>query len=423
MKQSKGLGEVPQKKSKAAARRRITIIATFLVLVLIAGMVVGAMLVLSPNIQTQTAIPASMTDFFETQGYVVLSDTQVTSQDHSNLYYTVPNGERVPGGSVVANAYATGQQAEARVALEGVNTQLAQLQEAQSTYLESGDVEALLKQRQTQVYSLLDAMDTGNYGSLQTPLSAVAFAANKLQIATGEATDFNARIESLTALKQQYEAASVAQADIVAPAGGYFVPSGKYDRVLKTYDELAALTPEALQAAMQQTPEYYSTDVVGHIVSDYKWYFFTNIPAAQANKFAVGSKLQLLFPDYTETTLPVTVEQVDVDEILGIAKVQMLCEHINATVLGLRLEKAQVVFSTQKGIRIDKKALRIKDGEYGVFVKVGNLVRYRKISILLEDENYVLISDTVQSGVNEVQLYDEVIVDNGGLELYDKRIL
>ncbi|MFV0412352.1 MAG: HlyD family efflux transporter periplasmic adaptor subunit [Oscillospiraceae bacterium] len=423
MKQSKEPGEMPQKKSKAASRRRITIIATFLVLVLISGMVVGAMLVLSPNIQTQTAIPASMTDFFETQGYVVLSDTQVTSQEHSNLYYTVPNGERVPAGSVVANAYASGQQAEARVALEGVNTQLAQLQEAQSTYLESGDVEALLKQRQTQVYSLLDAMDTGNYGSLQTPLSSVAFAANKLQIATGEATDFNTRIESLTALKQQYEAASVAEADIVAPAGGYFVPSGKYDRVLKTYDELAALTPEALQAAMQQTAEYYSTDVVGHIVSDYKWYFFTIIPAAQANKFAVGSKLQLLFPDYTETTLPVTVEQVDVDEILGIAKVQMLCEHINATVLGLRLEKAQVVFSTQKGIRIDKKALRIKDGEYGVFVKVGNLVRYRKISILLEDENYVLISDTVQSGVNEVQLYDEVIVDNGGLELYDKRIL
>ena len=63
------------------------------------------------------------------------------------------------------------------------------------------------------------------------------------------------------------------------------------------------------------------------------------------------------------------------------------------------------------------RALHIVDGERGVYVKYGNLQRFRKITILFEDENYLLVPADGQVGTdNEVRLYDEVIVEGPNLQ-------
>ena len=70
-----------------------------------------------------------------------------------------------------------------------------------------------------------------------------------------------------------------------------------------------------------------------------------------------------------------------------------------------------------RGIRIDKQALHIVDGERGVYVKYGNLQRFLRITTLYEDENYILIPDDGAIGTdNEVRLYDEIIVEGPNLQ-------
>lgn len=403
--------------------RRARLIAAFLVVVFVAGLAVAGFLTLAPNVQTQTAMPGSMTDSIEAQGYAVLSGVQIVSQEQGYLYYTVEAGQRVPPGTAIADVYASSSAVLARSSLERVNSQIEQLAAAQSSFVESGDVEGLISQRQTDVYGLLNAIDSGDYSNVEAPLAEVTQTSNKLQIATGEATDFSVQMAYLSAQKEQLETQTAPQGSITVPKGGYFVPSKKFDSLMVEYDAVAGMTPLQMQEEMQKPLQYYPENVVGHIVSDYKWTLFILIPHAEVSRFAVGAKLSVAFPDYSDTALPVKVQAITEDEASGIAKVELLCEYINPTVLTLRQEKAQIIFSVKSGIRIDKKALRIKDGEYGVFIKTGNTVRYRKIQILLENEHYVLIPDTVQAGVNEVALYDDVIVDNGGLELYDQRIL
>ncbi len=98
------------------------------------------------------------------------------------------------------------------------------------------------------------------------------------------------------------------------------------------------------------------------------------------------------------------------------------CRPTNAEVLTLGQETAQIDLHTYTGIRIDSKALHIVDGNNGVYVKVGNLQRFRKITILYQNEDYILVDTDGAVGTdNEVRLYDEVIVE--GTNLQDGKLM
>ena len=90
---------------------------------------------------------------------------------------------------------------------------------------------------------------------------------------------------------------------------------------------------------------------------------------------------------------------------------------MNADILSLGIETARIDLKTYEGIRLDKAALHIVEGNRGVYVKYGNLQRFLKITILYEDENYILIPADGQLGTdNEVRLYDEIIVQGKNLQ-------
>ena len=114
--------------------------------------------------------------------------------------------------------------------------------------------------------------------------------------------------------------------------------------------------------------------------------------------------------------------EVTTDEDNGVAKLVFECQTINAEILSFGQETAQIDIKTYEGIRISKEALHIVGGNRGVYVKYGNLQRFLKITILYEDENYILIpADGAIGTDNEVRLYDEVIVQ--GTNLQDGKLL
>lgn len=77
----------------------------------------------------------------------------------------------------------------------------------------------------------------------------------------------------------------------------------------------------------------------------------------------------------------------------------------------------QVDLKTYEGIRIDKAALHIVNGQRGVYVKYGNLQRFLKITTLYENDSYILVPEDGKLGsANEVRLYDEIIVQGTNLE-------
>ena len=110
------------------------------------------------------------------------------------------------------------------------------------------------------------------------------------------------------------------------------------------------------------------------------------------------------------------------DEDSGLAKVVLECEYVGTDVLELSQATAKVDFTSYEGIRIDARALHIVDGQKGVYVKYGNLARWRKITVLYQNEDYILVPKDGKIGTdNEVRMFDEIIVE--GNDLKDGKIL
>ncbi len=379
-------------------------------------------IVMAPRIRTQVAIGDVMTESVSAMGIVSL-DSQPLVGGSGALYYTVPPGQRVSAGAEVALVFPGRAGAQAQDRLVAVERELALLNEAAATTGDAGNVDGFLKQVDEGVFRYRAQLEQGDFAAMQDAKDAVALAENKVQAVTDPACDFSARIAALEAERAALEGQAVPSGALTATATGFFAPAARFDRQVPDIATLEALSPLELQGAIGAEPVYYDESVSGHITTDYVWRLFTVLPLAQAEKFAVGGKVEISFPEVAEGAVPAVVENVQPDEENNIVKITLVCENMNPSILGLRVERAQIVFQQQKGLRIDKSALRIIEGEKYVYVKFGNQVFLRHVDVLLDDGHYLLVPDKYEEGVNEVQMYDEVVVETGGTELYDQKIL
>ncbi len=403
-----------------------------LVMVPIVYLAVQVFIILAPRMRTEVVMLDTMTDSLPVKGQVVFSSVPVNGGG-GPLFYTVPTGQRVAPGAEVALVMESEAAVNAMDRLAAVDAELELLREAQRTAVDGGDMEVLLGQMQAGLYNLLGGMEAGEYAALSGARNEITLASNKMQISTGEAEGFQARVDYLIALRAECEAQAKALSAVAAPEGGYFAPSPKLDRIQMSYERAAEMTPPEMLEALQADPGTYGGEVVGHIITDYKWYFYTVVESRLAARFVEGDKsLSLSFPSAGDASVAMTVGKVQADDESGLALVELYSEYLSPDILTLRLEDANIVFGERKGIRIDKDALRLMDVDNGdgsvstyrgVYVQFGNMVYFRRIEILVEDEFYMLVPEDYAAGVNEVRLYDTVVVDPGGVELYDRKIL
>ena len=164
------------------------------------------------------------------------------------------------------------------------------------------------------------------------------------------------------------------------------------------------------------------TNRAGQIATGFSWRFYAVCDLDTAARFDGVTSVKISVPGKQNTPLAATVVEVTTDEDNGVAKLVFECQTINAEILSFGQETAQIDIKTYEGIRISKEALHIVGGNRGVYVKYGKLQRFLKITILYEDENYILIpADGAIGTDNEVRLYDEVIVQ--GTNLQDGKLL
>ena len=133
-----------------------------------------------------------------------------------------------------------------------------------------------------------------------------------------------------------------------------------------------------------------TTNRAGQIATGFSWKFYAVCDLDTAARFDGLSTVKISVPGKQNTPLSATVEEVTEDKDNGIAKIVLQCQTISAEVLGLGCETVQVDLKTYEGIRIDKAALHIVNGQRGVYVKYGNLQRFLKITTLYENDSYIL---------------------------------
>ena len=368
--------------------------------------------------KTETAIAYTMSDSVTLKGVAVFQAEDVPGGE--NLGYIVQDGERVSAGTVLAEQYTDDTQGAMREHLDRLERSISLLTKSENST--GNDLTVLVTQTRTALYNLLDQIDGASYDKIQEAAEDFLLAQNKLQISTGQAANFESVLANLQQERDDIAAQLNGLQTVEATTNGYFVSAEGTAPVVRDTAELDAMSPAELQN-MIDAGELSSNDgLAGHIITGFSWRYYAVCTPDVAERLQGLSRVTITVPGKADEQLAATVEEVTEDEETGLAKVVLECRKIDAQVLGLNYEEAEVSLNTYSGIRVDRKALHIVNGQRGVYVKYGDLQRFRRITILYEDENYILVpKDGELNSDNELRLYDEVIVE--GSNLQDGRLL
>ena len=361
-------------------------------------------LIFHRSYKTETAIRYTLAESLNLTGVVAFDAVDVPGS--GNLGYLVQDGERVTNGTVVAECYTDDTQGLQRERLDRLERSITLLTKSQNSA--GSELSVLTNQTKQALYNLLDKLDTAQYTGISDAQDSFLLAQNRLQISTGQTADFS---QSIAALQTEYDGIK-AQLDTLQT-----VPAIRTD-----CRALADADPATLQKMLADGFPAADTNRAGQIATGFSWKFYAVCDLDTAARFDGLSTVKISVPGKQNTPLSATVEEITEDKDNGIAKIVLQCQTISAEVLGLGCETVQVDLKTYEGIRIDKAALHIVNGQRGVYVKYGNLQRFLKITTLYENDSYILVPEDGKLGsANEVRLYDEIIVQ--GTDLEDGKLL
>lgn len=366
--------------------------------------------ILGRTYQTETAISASMEDTVPLSGIAMFDSVPVSGG--GSLGYLVEDGERVTEDTVLAEIYTDPAQSTQREELDRLDRIIDLLTKSENSV--GSDLALLTAQTRTALFNLLDQLDTASYTGMSDAIDEFLLAQNRLQISTGQSSGFAATLADLQTQRDAAAAALEGLQTITADRNGYFISTAAALPLDLSEDTLKSDTAAALSERLQQEIPTTGSDLAGRIVTGFSWRFYGVCDLDTATRFDGVTSVKIRVPGKQDEALDANVTEVAADETAGLAKITLECRTINADVLRLGREDAEIVLNTYEGIRVSKRAMHIVDGERGVYVKYGSLQRFRRIVVLFEDENYLLLDPEAED--NEVRLYDEIIVEGPNLQ-------
>lgn len=408
-----------EKQPNRTAAKRIFHVVGLLALALVSVYIIAQCFVIfRRSYKTETAIKYTLAESITLDGVVAFDSVDVAGS--GDLGYLVQDGERVTNGTIVAEVYTDDSQGLQRERLDRLERTITLLTKSQNST--GSDLSVLTNQTKQALYNLLDKINTAQYSGITDAENTFLLAQNRLQVSTGQTEGF---ADTIAALQVEYDSIK-AQLDalqtITATTNGYFSSTAASPAIAADRQALDDADPATLQKMLADGFPAAATDRAGQITTGFSWKFYAVCDLDTAARFDNISSVKISVPGKQNTPLSATVEEVVLDKDNGIAKIVLQCQTINAEVLSFGQETAQIDLKTYEGIRIDKEALHIVDGQRGVYVKYGNLQRFLKITTLYENDSYILIPENGKIGTdNEVRLYDEIIVQ--GTNLQDGKLL
>lgn len=389
------------------------------------------------GISTETAVRASVTDSLRVDGLIVRKETVLQNTTSGVISYEVNDGTKMAKNGTIASVYSNSEAAAAESRRLELESQLKQLQDLnKSAGTSAVNPDNVSKQIYQRLYSLKTNVNDFNLSDITTQRNGILNLMNQWQLATGKATTFSARIQSLKEEISSLETtASASTGTIRASSAGYFIKETDGYETVYDYDKVAQMTVEDLQAEREAQPA--GDNVIGKLCEQFDWYIACVVPADSVVKLGVGEDITISLPFASSADIPAEVVAVNQADIESDAALILRCTYMDATLAGIRNETVLLNIDTYDGIRISQNAVHFEtmtvevtgeDGSTttetrevrGVYVVDGSELRFVQIVPLYTSGNYIICDpepDPEELYTDKtIALYDTVAI---GGNLYD----
>lgn len=367
---------------------------------------------LSQGYKTETAYEFEIARYCNTEGLLIRTEEVIQKEAGGQVRYLLEEGEKFRSDTPIAQLFPSQEAAEEAARQEVLRKERDLLEAIQRSTDTSrtADVETLNKEIALSLRRLTKSAEEKDMEAVSQLYMTLVEKIGRQQLATGQSTGFGERIREL---QEQLTGNSGGQ-NLYSPQIGYFSRYVDGYEGVYTPDMLDQLDAASLGELLDRD---YRSDLesFGKSVTDFTWYYAALVPKENAEFFYEGARVTMTFNGSGEQTVPGKVIQVKTGEN-GATMAVIQSTSVTADTVSHRTAGVRVDFSSYKGLRIPRKALRILDGQKGVYVKSGYSVRFKTVDILYTGSDYYLCR-TQYSSSSQLSFLDEVIVE--GTDLYD----
>ena len=400
-------------------KKKKNVFPILMVFALLIYFVVQWYLINRNKIETVKANEGFINDSILTTGIVCREETIIENVQDGYFYYNVENGQRVSSGMLIGQVYASQSDIDNIYESQKLEKQIENFAEAEN-FMSSVNVDISITRRQlsNSMVEFSQQLSAGNYSDVYADVQDMLLSLNKINVAMNREGDIAATKENIknenSAVKGQI---SVPIQSIYSPTSGYFMNNiDGYENIASVNNFKAISYSEGTDILMH--PIEVPQSKYGKMITDYKWSLCAYVTAQQAEKLTVGQRVRLSLDGKQNEYHTVTVDSLTPKD--DMVMIVLKSTTMNKQAASSRIVDGEILFSQYRGIKIPKSAIRIVNGEMGVYVKFSKLVIFKKVNPVYQDDNYVILPLEVKED-NQVELYDDIIVK--GVNLYDGKYL
>ncbi len=395
----------------------------------IAAVFVTMLLIVRAGDKKYTTYTANLYDAEQTvsvTGVFVRSEIRLAANNaNGSVVYALPDGARAAKNEELARIYSSAKSVEAAQKIALLTDELEDLKslganDGSEAVMTPATVLARTKE-------VLDSIDTitqnGGARGIYDQRRSLTQCLNRYG-SYFENIDYNARMAQLeseiSALKNTMGSYS---SQFASDSGYFFYYSDGLEALAPA--QLSELSSVKVDALLKQC-ENAQLAAQPKLVTDYTWYFVFNMATPKAIQIS-GKNLSIRFPAISDEPVQTTIETAQKDgSTTGNTAIKVSSRNGISQLGECRVEQAEVIISSVKGLRVPVTAIRTvtnEDGteQAGVYAVVGPEMVFRKINVLVSDGEFAVCEYKNIGNSGWIQLYDEVIVT--GKDLADGKAL
>lgn len=383
--------------------------------------------VFSSSVFTQTIYSEiieeySADDYIEIEGIALRDETLLFADTaYQSIRFLQEDGARIAKNSVYAVYNETGIDDVQAQQLSYLNKKLSRLKKtiSKSTQYDVLTVDQNIKDS---VISFLNQNYHGEYQSALNGFEEIQSAFDQKLLQQEGTSYIKTVIQSLEdQIDLIYTQSGLSEKNLRSPSAGYFYSKVDGYEYLNMND-YEDLTVSAYLSLMEMPPSEVADNCVGKLQHYSYWAFVSSVPSEYAADLYVGKTVYLEFTVENVGTkkISTTVEYISRAQD-GINAVRFRCGTLTAELFGLRKETPHMVLKTYTGLKVDNEALRVVDGETGVYVISAQRIVFKPVEIVYVTEQYSLVSSKANTGNRVLKAKDEVVI--GGKDLFDGKVV
>ncbi len=373
------------------------------------------------SITTESAQFISETDGISFTGMIIRNEIPIEKSNGGVMHLKVSDGERIAKNGTIADVYSSEKDSLAVSKIEEIKKQISDIETIQSyNDLAAVDVDLLSGKITDTLGDMLFLSASGDFSSARENEDELLTMMNRKEMVIGNSIDYTEQLNTLKGeLSSLENSLSQPIDEITAVSSGFFVSQvDGFETVLST-EELDRFTPEYMDTVTAD--ESKVNGKIGKIVSDYTWYIAASMTANQSLSYKAGDTVTIKTQLKSNPYINVVVEQINLSEDRERAVILFSCQEMNAELATMRTGAMTVINGQYEGLKVERGALRVSDNQTGVYIVSGMELKFVKVKVLYQTEDYVICEKADASENTELRLYDKIVVK--GKNLYDGKII